>query len=93
MDLQLNTIILRKSFFDMHEFKFVPFLIHALRYHYVFGTQMKERENALDNEAYSLFQSSRGNEDISLIKRVSFFIGDALYRVYGVYWSTFWRSR
>ena len=35
----------------------------------------ERRENALDNEAYSLFQSLRGNEDISLIKRVSFLLG------------------
>ena len=41
--------------FDMHEFKLFPF-IHALRYHYVFGIN-ERRENALDNEAYSLFQS------------------------------------
>ena len=41
--------------FDMHEFKLFPF-IHALRYHYVLVSN-ERRENALDNEAYSLFQS------------------------------------
>ena len=35
----------------------------------------ERRENALDNEAYSLFSILRGNEDISLIKRVSFLLG------------------
>ena len=42
--------------FDMHEFNLFPF-IHALRYHYECLVSNERRENALDNEAYSLFQS------------------------------------
>ena len=35
----------------------------------------ERRETALDNEAYSLIKNLRGNVDISLIKRVHFFLG------------------
>ena len=42
--------------FDMHEFKLFPF-IHALRYIIMCSVSNERRENALDNEAYSLFQS------------------------------------
>ena len=35
----------------------------------------ERRENALDNEAYSFVSVLRGNEDISLMKRVSFLLG------------------
>ena len=40
----------------------------------------ERRENALDNEGYSLPKKIfRGNEDISLIKWVSFLLGHTVY--------------
>ena len=59
--------------FDMHEFKLFPF-IHALRYHHVFGIKWKKR-NCSWKWSIQFVSSLRGNEDISLIKRVSFLLG------------------
>ena len=39
----------------------------------------ERRENSLDNGAYILIEYFRGNEDIPLIKRVSFLLGHTVY--------------
>ena len=39
----------------------------------------ERRENALEHEAYSLMKTWGDNENISLIKRVSFFLGHTVF--------------
>ena len=70
---QLNTIILRKSILTCMSLNCSCSVMHCDIIMCLISNE--RRENALDNEAYSLIKPLRGKEDISLIKRVAFFLG------------------
>ena len=75
LSYQLNTL-----FCANHEFKLFPF-IHALRYHVCVWYQIMLLIWSIQ------FVSVFGNEDISLIKRVSFLLGRTVYISINLYFS------